>query len=71
VVLYGYSSDVIADNRNYADVGNYQLELYHNIKHPPSEMLIENKLKELRLPYRKSRHSLRVKSSIRLFTKSG
>lgn len=53
VVLYGYSSDVIADNRNYTDVGNYQLELYHNIKHPPSEMLIENKLKELRLPYRK------------------
>jgi len=53
VVLYAYSNDVQADNQNYAEVGNYQLELYHTIKHPPSEMLIENKLKELRLPYRK------------------
>jgi len=53
VVLYAYSSDTQADNQNYADVGNYQLELYHTIKHPPSEMLIQNKLKELRLPYQK------------------
>lgn len=53
VVLYTYSSDLQADNQNYADVGNYQLELYHNVKHPPSEKLIENKLKELRIPYEK------------------
>lgn len=53
VVLHAYSSDVIADNQNYADVGNYQLELYHTIKHPPSEKQIEDKLRELRLPYQK------------------
>jgi hypothetical protein len=54
VVLHAYSSDVKADNQNYAEVGNYQLELYHTIKHPPSEKLIEDKLKELRLPYQKT-----------------
>ena len=54
VVLYAYSADVQADNQNYAEVGNYQLELYHTIKHPPSEKLIENRLRELRLPYQKT-----------------
>lgn len=54
VVLYAYSSDVQADNQNYAEVGNYQLELYHTIKHPPSEKKIEDKLRELRLPYEKT-----------------
>lgn len=54
VVLYAYSDDMQADNHNYAEVGNYQLELYHTIKHPPSEKLIENKLRELRLPYQKT-----------------
>lgn len=54
VVLYAYSADVQADNHNYTEVGNYQLELYHTIKHPPSEKLIENRLRELRLPYQKT-----------------
>lgn len=54
VVQYAYDSDLIADNQNYAEVGNYQLELYHNVKHPPSEKLVQDKLKELRLPYRKT-----------------
>jgi len=53
VVLHAYSSDIIADNQNYADIGNYQLELYHTIKHPPSEKKIEDKLRELRIPYQK------------------
>lgn len=54
IVVYAYDSDLQADNQNYAEVGNYQLELYHSIKHPPSENLIQDKLKELRLPYRKT-----------------
>jgi len=54
VVLYAYSNDVQADNHNYADVGNYQLELYHTIKHPPSERKIEGRLRELRIPYQKT-----------------
>lgn len=54
VILFSQSNDFMADNHNYKDIGNYQLELYHNIKHPPSETLIEDKLKELRIPYFKS-----------------
>lgn len=54
VVLYAYSDDMQADNHNYSEVGAYQLELYHTIKHPPSEKLIEGRLRELRLPYQKT-----------------
>lgn len=54
VVLYRGNDDLYADDHNYSEVGIYRLELYHEIKHPPSEMLIENKLRELRLPFRKS-----------------
>lgn len=54
VVIFTHNRDVVADNQNYVDIGNYQVELYHNIKHPPSEKLIQNKLKELRLPYTKA-----------------
>ena len=52
-VNFAYNNDMIADNQNYQDVGQYQLELYTTTKHPPSEQLIENRLKELRLPYTK------------------
>lgn len=52
-IQFAYGNDVIADNQNYKDIGNYQLELYTTTKHPPSEQLIENRLKELRLPYTK------------------
>lgn len=54
VIQYAYGSDFIADNQNYTEVGNYQLELYHVAKDPLTEKLIENKLRELRLPFRKS-----------------
>lgn len=53
VVVYSYSSDMIADNQNYKEIGNYQLEYYNDKKYPPDEWKIENKLKELRLPYQK------------------
>jgi hypothetical protein len=52
-VQLAYNNDMIADNHNYKDIGNYQLEYYNSIKYPPDEQKIENKLKELRLPYSK------------------
>ena len=52
-VQFAYDGDFIADNQNYQDIGNYQIELYTTVKHPPTEQLVQNKLKELRLPYNK------------------
>ncbi|TCN00860.1 hypothetical protein EV294_101310 [Paenibacillus sp. BK033] len=48
-----YNSDMIADNANYLDVGNYQIELYTDKKDPAAESLVQSKLKELQLPYSK------------------
>lgn len=53
VYLYSYSNDLIADNKNVMDVGIYQIELYTNKKDLASEKLVEDKLKEIELPYRK------------------
>lgn len=54
VVTFAYNNDLIADNYNYQNVGNYQLEYYNSTKHPSDEKKIENRLKELRLPYSKT-----------------
>ena len=54
VYLFSYSSDMIADNQNYAEISNFQVELYNNKKDPATEKLVEDKLKELRLPYSKT-----------------
>lgn len=54
VYLFSSSADVIADNQNYVDVSNFQVELYNNKKDPATEKLVENKLKELKLPYTKT-----------------
>lgn len=50
---YAYSGDMIADNQNYLEAAFYQIELYTDKKDPATEKLVENKLKELRLPYSK------------------
>jgi hypothetical protein len=50
---FAYSSDMIADNHNYVDIGNFQIELYTKKKEPATEKLVQEKLKELGLPYRK------------------
>jgi hypothetical protein len=50
---FAYSSDMIADNHNYVDIGNFQIELYTKKKEPATEKLVQDKLKELGLPYRK------------------
>lgn len=54
VYLYAYSSDLMADDRNYADVSNWQVELYTAAKDPASEAAVEEVLKEARIPYVKT-----------------
>lgn len=52
--LFSYSNDFMADNQNYAEIDNFQIELYTKNKDPATEKLVENKLKELGLPYTKT-----------------
>ena len=54
VYLFAYSSDLMADNQNYADIDNFQIELYAKNKDPATEKRIQNKLQELGLPYSKT-----------------
>ncbi len=54
VLVYGFDSGFIADNQTYRNAEHWQLEYYSEIKHPPTEKLIEQKLGELRLPFEKS-----------------
>lgn len=54
VYLFSYSSDLIADNHNYKEISNFNLELYTDIKDLAAEKKVEDKLKELELPYYKS-----------------
>ncbi len=54
VCLFAYSSDLMADNQNYADIDNFQIELYTKNKDPATENLVQDKLKELGLPYAKT-----------------
>jgi len=51
--LFSYSNDIIADNVNYIDVSQMQIELYTKIKDPSVENNVQDKLKELELPYYK------------------
>lgn len=53
VYQFAYSSDMIADNHNYVDIGNFQVELYTAKKDLAAEKKVQDKLKELGLPYRK------------------
>ncbi len=46
-------NDKKADNQNYAEISNFRIELYTAKKDPDKETLVQNKLKELRLPYSK------------------
>ncbi|MEW5952632.1 MAG: hypothetical protein AB1815_02580 [Bacillota bacterium] len=53
IYQFSYSNDLVADNRNCIPLSNYQVELYTKTKDPIREPLVENKLKDLCLPYRK------------------
>ena len=51
---FTYSGDnLVADNANVIDVDNIDIELYTVTKDLAREKLVEDKLKELELPYRK------------------
>lgn len=54
IYLFSYSSDLMADGQNYLEIDNYQIELYTKNKDPATESLVQNKLKELGLPYSKT-----------------
>lgn len=53
IYLYSYSNDLIADNHNYKEISYFQIELYTTKKDLSSEKLVEDKLKEIELPYSK------------------
>jgi hypothetical protein len=54
VYLFNFSADMIADNQNYVEISNFQVELYNTKKDPVTEKRVEDKLKELELPYTKT-----------------
>ena len=52
--LFSNSGDLMADDRNYVEISDFQVELYTTKKDLQSEALVQNKLKALELPYSKS-----------------
>lgn len=54
VYLFSNSGDLMADDRNYVEISDFQVELYTTKKDLQSEALVQNKLKALELPYSKS-----------------
>lgn len=53
VYLFGYSGDLMADNRNYVDISNFQVELYTIKKDSIVEELVQDKFKATGLTYTK------------------
>ncbi|MGG3737534.1 hypothetical protein [Aeribacillus pallidus] len=53
VYQFAYSNDMMADNINYVPIENFQVELYTDKKDLAAEKKVQDKLKELGLPYRK------------------
>lgn len=51
---FANSDDMMADNQNYVEISNFDIELYTNKKDPATEKLVQDKLKSLSLPYSKS-----------------
>lgn len=50
---FSYSNDLIADNINYAEISNFQVELYTTKKDLASEKKVQDALKVAELPYSK------------------
>lgn len=50
---FAYSNDMMADNVNYVAIDDFQVELYTTKKDLVAEQKVQDKLKELGLPYRK------------------
>ncbi|PAF32112.1 hypothetical protein CHI14_09410 [Paenibacillus sp. 7516] len=54
VYLFAYDNDFMADNVNYAEIPNFQVELYTEKKDPVAEEKVKAKLKEMQLPYNRT-----------------
>ncbi len=54
VYLFSYDADLMADNRNYVEISNFQVELYTEIKDLAAEKKVQNALKGAELAYRKT-----------------
>jgi len=54
VYLFAYDSDLKADNTNYVEISNFQIELYTGTKDLTAEAKIQTALKNLGLTYTKS-----------------
>jgi len=50
----GNDGDLFADNTNYFQISSFNIELYTEFKDLGAEKLLEDKLKELKLPFGKS-----------------
>lgn len=50
---FSYSNDMMADNYNYTEISNFQIELYTLFKDLTAEQRLKDKLKELQMPYSK------------------
>ena len=55
---FAYSGDMMADNLNYVEISNFQVELYTKIKDMATEKILQDKFKELELPYNKTETTL-------------
>lgn len=51
IYSFSFSGDLMADNHNFLDISNFQVELYTDFKEPSLEKKVKDKLKEMRLPY--------------------
>lgn len=51
---FSYSNDLMADNYNYLEISNFQVELYTVKKDLAAEKKVQDKLKELQMPYSKN-----------------
>lgn len=54
ICAFAYDSDLKADNINYVEISNFQVELYTDKKDLVAEKKVQDKFKELSLPYSKS-----------------
>lgn len=54
-IVYSFTNtnDLIADNINFVEISNIDIELYSDKKDLALERLLQDKLKELELPHRK------------------
>jgi len=53
IYQFAYSNDFMADGHNYMEISNFQVELYTDTKDLAAEKAVQDKLKEIQLPYSK------------------